>query len=313
MSEKRDWDHHRSDEIRDDICENEGETIRDPDRRGADNGKMDEDGAERVEVRDTTRRDNGESGEGRVKIDVDDAERNEIRDTVKEDGGKGGEPGDEMACADMKAFIERDLLPGLELASVHPTEPIVVRKQPPQWIRLGAGNYAGVFTHPRLEDWVVKVYAPGREGFEAETEVYRRLGEHPAFASCKLSAEAGGHRYLVLKRLRGKTLYQCMLDCTRIAPRVIADIDEALAYARSKGLYPHDVHGKNVMQHEGRGIVVDVSDFLKTEPCRMWDDLKNAYHRVYVPYLSKVPFPIPEWMMDGVRKGYRLFRGKRTK
>nr|WP_246183369.1 serine/threonine protein kinase [Paenibacillus methanolicus] len=230
--------------------------------------------------------------------------------TARNDGLKGA-TGDVTDGEELRAFIERDLLPGLELASVDPTEPIVVRRQPPEWIRLGAGNYAGVFTHPKLADWVVKVYAPGREGFEAETEVYRRLGEHPAFASCKLSAEASGHRYLVLKRLRGKTLYQCMLDRTRIAPRVIADIDEALDYAKSKGLYPHDVHGKNVMQHEGRGIVVDVSDFLKTEPCRMWDDLKGAYHRFYVPYLSKLPFPIPEWMMDGVRKGYRLIRGNR--
>ncbi|MFB9326894.1 serine/threonine protein kinase [Paenibacillus aurantiacus] len=267
------------------------------------------------EKRDWEREKNGEdqgrSGVSPNKPEWDRGDRFEAHDKTDRDRDMMKGHDDAADGEELKRFIERDLLPELELASVNPTEPIVVRKQPSSWIRLGAGNYAGVFTHPKLADWVVKVYAPGREGFEAETEVYRRLGEHPAFASCKLSAEAGGHRYLVLKRLRGKTLYQCMLDCTRIAPRVIADIDEALDYARSKGLYPHDVHGKNVMQHEGRGIVVDVSDFLKTEPCRMWDDLKNAYHRVYVPYLSKLPFPIPEWMMDGVRKGYRLFRGNR--
>ncbi|MFC4100474.1 serine/threonine-protein kinase [Paenibacillus xanthanilyticus] len=276
MSEKRDWDHRKNREEQGDMEGDAGKTSGRPDASASDAGKMSGD-------RGMSDRDDGQQGAGGSATDWE----------------------------ELRAFIERDLLPELELASVDPTEPIVVRKQPRQWVRLGAGNYAGVFTHPKLADWVVKVYAPGREGFEAETEVYRRLGEHPAFASCKLSAEAGGHRYLVLKRLRGKTLYQCMLDCTRIAPSVIADIDEALDYARSKGLYPHDVHGKNVMQHEGRGIVVDVSDFLKTEPCRMWDDLKGAYHRFYVPYLSKLPFPIPEWMMDGVRKGYRLIRGNR--
>nr|WP_183600810.1 serine/threonine protein kinase [Paenibacillus phyllosphaerae] len=205
-------------------------------------------------------------------------------------------------------LVEETLLPDLVLESVDPHEPIVVRKKPDVWHKLGAGNYAGVFAHPDAHDVVVKIYAPGRDGFEEEVEVYRRLEDHPAYSQCYYSAETDGHQYLVLRRLRGKTLYQSVLDGTRIPRQVMTDIDEALAYAKSKGLCPHDVHGKNVMQHEGRGLVVDVSDFLKTDPCRMWDDLKKAYDKFYIPVMSKLPLPIPEWMMDGVRKGYRMLR-----
>jgi hypothetical protein len=52
----------------------------------------------------------------------------------------------------------------------------------------------------------VKVYAPGRPGFEAEQEVYRRMGEHPAYSEC-VYAEDG---FLVLRRLHGVTFYDAV-------------------------------------------------------------------------------------------------------
>ncbi|UVI29981.1 serine/threonine protein kinase [Paenibacillus spongiae] len=206
------------------------------------------------------------------------------------------------------SWVEQSLLPELVLESVHDGEPIIVRRYPEQWSKLGAGNYAGVFAHPLADDLVVKVYTPGRGGFEDEVEVYGRLGEHAAYSQCYDANETGGFRYLILKRLRGKTLYQCILEGIPIPARAIEDVDEALDYARSRGLRPHDVHGKNIMINEGRGFVVDVSDFLKQDACTMWDDMKKAYKHLYLPYLSKRPVPIPEWIMDGVRKGYRLFK-----
>ncbi|MBW7475117.1 serine/threonine protein kinase [Paenibacillus oenotherae] len=204
--------------------------------------------------------------------------------------------------------MEKELLPGLVLESVHNGEPIVVRNAPEGWKKLGAGNYAAVFAHSDAEDVVVKVYAPGREGWEDEVEVYRRLGDHPAYSRCYYAGEWEGRKYLVMKRLHGTTLYECVKQGIKIPKEVIDDIDAALDYARERGLHPHDVHGKNVMVADGRGIVVDVSDFLKTEPCLMWDDLKKAYNRFYMPFLSKAPVPMPDWVMNSVRKGYRLFR-----
>ncbi|TDF94510.1 serine/threonine protein kinase [Paenibacillus piri] len=198
-------------------------------------------------------------------------------------------------------LVERELLPLLRIESVNPHNPIEVQAVPKPWKRVGTGNYAVVVSHPEYDGLVVKVYAPGREGLEEEVEVYRRLGRHPAYSECYHA----GSSYLILRRLSGITLYNCVLRGISIPRQVIDDIDAALRYARSKGLNPHDVHGKNVMLQDGRGVVVDVSDFLKQEPCRMWDDLKKAYDCFYFPIVRKMK--IPEWMLTAVRKGYRYF------
>lgn len=199
-------------------------------------------------------------------------------------------------------LVESELLPGLELASEQPHNPVIVQRYPKPWRLVGAGNYAGVFAHPSYPDRVVKVYAPGRGGLEEEAEVYRRLGRHPAFSECLHAGDV----YLVLRRLSGVTLYNCVRRGIPIPRQVIEDIDDALAYAVRKGLHPHDVHGKNVMMKDGRGIVVDVSDFLNPEPCSMWNDLKKAYDILYIPLLRRVP--IPEFLLNAVRGGYRMWK-----
>lgn len=203
-------------------------------------------------------------------------------------------------------LVESELLPGLKLTSEQPHNPVIARSYPKPWCLVGAGNYAGVFVHPSYPDRVVKVYAPGREGLEAEAEVYRRLEKHPAFSECLHV----GDDYLVLRRLTGVTLYDCFRRGIPIPRQVIEDIDEALAYAMDKGLYPHDVHGKNVMMKDGRGFVVDVSDFLNAEPCTMWRDLKRAYDILYIPPLRRVP--VPEFILNAVRSGYRMWKKRNT-
>jgi hypothetical protein len=204
-------------------------------------------------------------------------------------------------------LVHTELLPLIDLVSEDPHDPIVVHFVPEPWRVLGAGNYAAVLMHPEFPDRVLKLYAPGREGWEDELEVYQRLGKHPSFAQCCLADKE--HRYLVLSRLKGVTFYDCIKRGIRIPKQVIEDIDEALEYAWERGLNPHDVHGKNVMVDEsGRGVVVDVSDFLKTDPCNMWRDLKKAYYRLYLPYLHDNPVPVPDLFLNGIRKGYRWLR-----
>ncbi|WP_309122488.1 serine/threonine protein kinase [Paenibacillus sp.] len=210
----------------------------------------------------------------------------------------------------MERFVEliyEELLPNIEVQSLDPHDPVVVSELPKPWITIGRGNYAVVVAHPDFPDRVVKLYAPGRNGWEEEVEVYRRLGRHEAYSECLHSDK--DREFLVLKRLYGKTLYECLMKGVRIPKRIIEDIEEALDYARGRGLNPHDVHGKNVMMtSDGRGVVVDVSDFLKPEPCTMWRDLKRAYHRIYLPFLHDRPVAVPSSLMNGVRKGYRIFR-----
>jgi len=201
-------------------------------------------------------------------------------------------------------LIHQELLPGLQIESVELHDPVVVRKLPSLWQLLGTGNYAAVFYHPSQPDLVVKIYAPNRAGWMEEVEVYHRLGSHPAFSECFYTEEG----LLVLKRLYGMTLYDCMHQGIRIPPQVIKDIDAALDYARKRELHPHDVHGRNIMMWEGRGLVVDVSDFLHEETCSAWDDLKKAYYWLYLPILCPLRLRIPYFILNIVRKLYRSYR-----
>lgn len=204
--------------------------------------------------------------------------------------------------------VHTELLPGLQIESIDPHNPVVVHHLPDPWQLLGTGNYAAVVYHPDHPDLVVKVYAPGRPGFEEELEVYRRLGSHPAFSECVYAFKD----LLVLKRLHGVTLYDCIPKGLRIPKQVIQDIDQALDYARSRNLYPHDVHGRNVMMYQGRGLVVDVSDFLHEEACSKWNNLKRAYYWLYLPLLYPLRLRVPYSVLNIVRKSYRLVSSFKT-
>jgi hypothetical protein len=198
--------------------------------------------------------------------------------------------------------IHQQLLPQLQISSINPHDPIRVDFLPDPWRLQGRGNYAVVVYHPDYPDLVVKIYAPLRPGFEEEVEVYRRLGSHPAFSECYDAFDG----VLVLKRLYGVTLYDCICKGVPIPKQVMQDIELALSYARSRGLHPHDVHGRNVMMDRGRGLVVDISDFLHQETCSKWANLKRAYYYFYLPLLYPLRLRIPYFVLDFVRKTYRF-------
>lgn len=201
--------------------------------------------------------------------------------------------------------VEKELLASLKMESIAPEDPIEINDRPEKWVLLGKGNFAAVFTHPDFEQYAVKVYAEGRPGLKEETEVYRKLGRHPAYSECYHA----GTSYLILKRLQGVTLYDSLKKGIRISKKVISDIDQALSHAVKQGLNPRDVHGKNVMIVQGHGCIVDVSDFLIPGYDPMWDDLKKAYRRFYWPFLVLPPPPIPAFIMNWARKGYRRLKG----
>lgn len=200
--------------------------------------------------------------------------------------------------------VTDELLPELVVESLDPHDPVVVKELPRPWTCLGRGNYAAVLLHPEYPEYAVKVYAPGRPGLEEELEVYRLLGRHPAYSECY----ASGSNFLIMKRLKGLTVYECIRRGIRIPEQVIRDIDEALDYARSKALYPHDIHAKNVMMENGRGYVLDVSDFLKQSYCGMWKDFKKVYFRLYAPLMRRHPIPVPDGLLEIIRKGYQLWK-----
>lgn len=197
-----------------------------------------------------------------------------------------------------------DFLQEVKLHSPSDDDPVIVTHIPKPWELVGTGNYAGVFGHPDYPDLVVKLYAPNRPGIEKEIEVYGKLGESRYFPHCYQT----GENYLVLKRIRGIPLFDCLRFGIPIPPQVIEDVEEALHEARKKGLFPHDVHGKNVLMHQGRGYLIDVSDYYKNEHDKKWHDLRKAYYKIYLPFLKDRGWKIPLWVLDGVRKGYRLYR-----
>ncbi len=206
-------------------------------------------------------------------------------------------------------LIEKELLPQIHLTISSPFDPIIVTNQSNSWRTIGSGNYAGVFTHSSFPETVVKVYGRSPEELKKEIEVYKKLGKHESYSQLI----GYGKTYLVLKKLDGITLFDALIKGIQIPDQVIKDIDQALEYARVVGLNPYDVHGKNVVMHEGRGYVVDVSDFYKQGRCRKWTDLKKAYNKVYRPFLYKYHPPIPFFMVEWIRKGYRQYRKMKKK
>lgn len=212
-----------------------------------------------------------------------------------------------MKKDDYIQLIEQDLLPNIQLVVESIYDPIKVINRSNTWKIIGNGNYAAVFFHESKPDWVVKVYGRNQNDIKKEIAVYKTMGEHEAFSTLY----AFGDNYLVLKRLYGITLFNAVIKGIPIPESVIKDIDSALKYARSKGLNPFDVHGKNVVMKDERGYVVDISDFYKEGDCSKWLDLKKAYKKVYKPFLYHTHPPIPFFIMEAVRIGYRKY--KKTK
>lgn len=169
-----------------------------------------------------------------------------------------------MNINQFKKLIEEELLPNIILKSPSPNDPIIVDNQAKEWQVVGSGNFASVFAHPSQPSFVVKVYGRDLEAIKEEIHVYEKLGDHNAYS--KLYGY--GQHYLILKRIHGITLYDAMLKGIAIPPQVIEDIEEAMVYAKERDLNPFDVHGKNIVMNEGKGIIVDVSDFYKTGICK---------------------------------------------
>lgn len=209
-----------------------------------------------------------------------------------------------MQKAEYRNLIETELLPKIQLTTTSPFDPIIVNNQSPIWKTIGSGNYAGVFSLDSHPEWVVKVYGRSPGELKKEIEVYKRLGKHNSYSFLY----DYGDNYLILKRLDGITLFDAVVKGVPIPEAVIKDIDSGLDYARSVGLNPYDVHGKNVVMYEGRGYIVDISDFYKQGYCRKWKDLKKAYYKIYLPFIYKYHPPIPYFVVDAVRKGYRMYR-----
>jgi predicted Ser/Thr protein kinase len=210
------------------------------------------------------------------------------------------------------SWINNELVNNIQIISIDPYDPVIVTNIPKGWNLLGKGNFAAVFTHASLDGKVVKIYAENRDGIKEEIQVYKKLGDHHSYS--KLVEY--GDRYLVLKKLEGITLFQAFRDGVYVPKTVIEDIDNAIEHAKQRGLNPTDIHGKNVIMKDGKGYIVDVSDFLKSYTCPKWKHFKKMYFLFYIPLFKKMHFALPFWLLERIRKAYQyylLFSGFRRK
>ncbi|WP_018664649.1 hypothetical protein [Heyndrickxia acidiproducens] len=206
-------------------------------------------------------------------------------------------------------MIEEGLVEKILLESKNPHDPVIVKNIPDGWKCIETGNYAAVFSHATCPGLAVKVIRENTEALKKEAKVYKQLGDHPAYSKCFYH----GPNYLVLKKLKGITLYDAIAKGIRIPASVIGDINEALLFARKSGLNPYDVHAKNVMMKDGRGYVVDVSDFYKEGKDEKWDDFVKAYQKIYLKTLYKHPVKIPYKVLNFIRHAYRFYKNLKHK
>ena len=163
---------------------------------------------------------------------------------------------------------------------------------------IGIGTDAAVFHFDKTPDYAFKVYSEqSLSKKDVEERVYQRLKGAKYFPQFYGS----GQNFIVLSYEKGITLYDCLLRGTSIPKQVVNDVKEARAYVRKLDLNPRDIHLKNVILQEGRGKVIDVSEYMKEGSDNRWEHLEWAYENIY-PIVEGVK--IPSWTLEAVKNWY---------
>ncbi|UHA73432.1 serine/threonine protein kinase [Paenibacillus sp. 481] len=163
---------------------------------------------------------------------------------------------------------------------------------------IGIGTDAAVFVYEHMPNYAYKLYATeALPKKEAEMEVYSALVGNPYFPEFYGS----GDKYVAISHESGLTLYDCLLLGVPIPRQVIDDVEVARTFVREKGLNPRDIHLKNVLLQNGRGKVLDVSEYIQPGNDKRWEHLVWAYDNVY-PLIEGKKMPI--WVLDAVKNGY---------
>ncbi|WP_106767449.1 serine/threonine protein kinase [Paenibacillus faecalis] len=177
-------------------------------------------------------------------------------------------------------------------------DPVMIEGGSDELHCIGIGTDAAVFVYEPMPAYAYKLYAEDAlHKKEAEITVYRQLAGNPYFPMFY----GAGDLYVVISRERGITLYDCLLYGVPVPRQVIDDVEVARAFVREKGLNPRDIHLKNVLLQDGRGKVLDVSEYIQPGNDMRWEHLVWAYDNVY-PLLEGRK--IPAWVMEAVKNGY---------
>jgi predicted Ser/Thr protein kinase len=171
---------------------------------------------------------------------------------------------------------------------------------------IGVGTDAAVFRFMHKPHLAFKVYSDEKiYKIAKETEVYLKLGRSEYFPQFYGS----GLNFLILSYEKGITLYDCLLKGIHIPEQAIEDVENARKFAFEKGLNPRDIHLKNILLHEGRAKILDVSEYMKPGNDKRWEYLKEGYHEYYSIIDGKA---LPHWMIETVRKWYNQKQKEQT-
>jgi predicted Ser/Thr protein kinase len=177
-------------------------------------------------------------------------------------------------------------------------ELVTVKRNPHTFECVGVGTDAAVFRCIHNPLYAFKVFSKDRiDKIEIETEVYLKLGHSEYYPKYY----GRGSNFLVISYEEGITLYDCLLKGIHIPKQVIQDVENARDYAFTRGLNPRDIHLKNILLHEGRAKILDVSEYMKSGNDNRWEYLKEGYHEHYQLIDGKA---LPHWIIETVRKWY---------
>ncbi|WJM09422.1 serine/threonine protein kinase [Paenibacillus sp. PK1-4R] len=166
---------------------------------------------------------------------------------------------------------------------------------------IGTGTDAAVFTYDGLPQYAFKMYSDhALDKLENEKQVYEQLKGLPYFPTYYGS----GRNVLVISFEPGDTLLECLEKGIPVPEQVMLDVDAAREAVRSRGLNPRDIHLKNVILQNGRGKVIDVSEYIQDGNDNRWEHLVWAYHNIY-PRIKGTP--ISPRMLQTIKWGYNQF------
>jgi hypothetical protein len=189
-------------------------------------------------------------------------------------------------------------LRGVKVSSTGENELVSLKGNSDAFTCIGVGTDAAVFRFLQLPHLAFKVFSEDKiDKKDQEIEVYLKLGRSEYFPEYYGS----GSNFLVISYEEGITLHDCLLKGIYIPPQVVHDVDNARHYASKRGLNPRDIHLKNILLHEGRAKILDVSEYMKSGNDNRWQYLKDGYHEHYHLLAGKA---IPLWILETVRKWY---------
>ncbi|MDF2671376.1 MAG: hypothetical protein K0R67_3682 [Paenibacillus sp.] len=177
-------------------------------------------------------------------------------------------------------------------------EPVSIESGSEQLSCIGIGTDAAVFRFAETPEYAFKIYTEqSLPKKDMEEEVYRQIEGSPFFPRFY----GKGENYIVVSYEEGMNLYDCVLQGIPVPEQVISDVEEARAYVRSKGLNPRDIHLKNVLMQNGRGKVIDVSEYIQPGNDNRWEHLVWAYSHIYPLIAGK---QISSWMLETIKHWY---------